>query len=341
MYKLIKIIQWTITLLFLLVFYRWMIPTWWGNFLAAAANITLFIAISETFLYYAAIPSFRDGKYAIFFTKVIFCILLNGTVTLFATWMIIQPFSNSHFQDLFWNWENLIYGNFFVIVAFTAISLTAKLIFDSLSLQKRMQELETEKAKAELEVLKAQLNPHFLFNSLNSIYGHIDRKNPEARHLLLRFSDLLRYQLYECNADFIAVEKEIEYVKSYVEVQKQRKSRQTRIEFLLSGCLSGYKIAPLIFIPFVENAFKFLSSHDDRENYLVIKLHGNENAIRFDCLNSKDNGYNENLTGEAAKSGGMGIENVRRRLQLLYPDKHRLSYNETKKQFSVELHIEL
>lgn len=342
MYKIVKAIQWAITFVFLLIFYRWMIPDLTANFLAAAANITLFIVITETFIHYRAVPFlFLRDRYKLFVAVIVLCILLNGALTLFLTWLIIQPFTNSHFQDLFWSWENLIYGNFFVVAAFTAISLAVKLTYDSLSLQKRLRRMEIEKAKAELEVLKAQLNPHFLFNSLNSIYGHIDKGNSEARHLLVRFSDLLRYQLYECDTDFVAIEKEIEYLESYVEVQKRRKSHRAQIEFRLSGCLSGYRVAPLIFIPFVENAFKFMSGYDDAENYLVIDLNGGENALHFKCVNSKESDSKTGLAEKLSKRGGMGIENARRRLQLIYPDRHRLAYNNDDKEFSVELLIEL
>lgn len=217
-------------------------------------------------------------------------------------------------------WSGLIFSNFFVIAAFTATSITTKLMFDWLSLQKRMEELEREKVRAELEFLKSQINPHFLFNSLNSIFGTIDKQNSEARTLLLKFSDVLRYQLYECSDDYVEIEREIESLKSYIEVQKIRKSDKTSVELVMSGSFSDYKIAPLLFMPFVENAFKYVSSHRNKENFIRIEMIGKPHFVQFESVNTIDNLQTEDLI----TPNGIGISNVQRRLQLLYPERHLL-----------------
>ncbi len=342
MYRTIKIAYWLVCFLFLVVFYRWALPNMWVNVPSSLVNVLLFILITETFIHYRAIPVyFKDQKYKLFAVSILICGLLNGTITLFVSWSIIQPFTNSLLTELFWNWENLVYGNFFVITAFTAMSIATKLLFDWYTLQAQMNELEKEKTRAELDSLKAQINPHFLFNSLNSIYGRIDKNNVEARNLLIQFSDLLRYQLYECNVDFIDVEKEIEHLQTFVRLHRERKSEKVKIDLKLGGRLSGYKIAPLLLVPFVENAFKFVSSHERKENYLSIELDGRQDSVFFRCLNTRDGGRNTDLyLKNGFGSGGIGLSNVQRRLELIYPGKYKLDRFEDESLFRIELTIE-
>ena len=335
-YIVIKAIFWTIAFLYLLDFYKWIMPTWGSTVAAAIVNITAFVAISETFIHFQAVPNyFRQAKYKTFLTAIAFCILLNGLVTLFGTWFVIQPISPDSVNKMVGKWSGLVFSNFFVVAAFTATSIAAKLMFDWLSLQKQMEELEKEKVKAELEFLKSQINPHFLFNSLNLIYGKIDKRNDSARTLLLKFSDVLRYQLYECNEDFVPVEREIEFLESYVEVQKMRKSEKIAVELEMSGSFSGYKIAPLLFIPFVENAFKYVSNHRNKENFLRIEVTEEPDFVRFKCVNTIENLQTEDLA--AGASSGIGINNVRRRLELLYPERHRLVQEKSDGHFKIDL----
>ncbi len=342
MYRTIKIAYWLSCFLFLVVFYRWVMPNLWVNVASSAVNVLFFIIITETFIHRRAIPVyFQSGKYRLFAVSILLCGIFNATLTLFVTWTIIQPFSNSRLTDLFWSWENLIYSNFFVYAAFTAMSIATRLLFDWFTLQKQIEELEKEKIRAELDSLKAQINPHFLFNSLNSIYGRIDRRNVEARDLLIQFSDLLRYQLYECNVDFIDIEKEIEYLQTFVRLHRERKSEKVKIDLKLEGCLSGYKIAPLLLVPFVENAFKFVSSHERKENYLSIELDGREDSIFFKCLNTRDGGRATDFQlKNGFGSGGIGLSNVERRLELIYPGKYKLDRYEDESLFRIELAIE-
>ncbi len=112
-----------------------------------------------------------------------------------------------------------------------------------------------EKEKAELDFLNAQFNPHFLFNSINSIYGHIDKHNASARNMLLTFSDMLRYQLYDCNSNCIIIDKEINYIKNYVALQQSRKEESLAVNLTIAENVKGFTIAPLLFIAFIEKCF--------------------------------------------------------------------------------------
>ena len=198
-----------------------------------------------------------------------------------------------------------------------------------------MHQVQTEKLNTELQFLKAQINPHFLFNSINTIYFQIDRSNTEARESLQKFSELLRYQLYECNEDLIPVEKEISYLESYVDMQRLRKNSQHSILFKTDDSVKGFNIAPLLLIPFVENAFKHLSNHNNISNTVEVNMSRENGSFLFNVRNSVD----ENCPNR--NEPGIGLQNVKRRLDLLYNDKYHLNINRSTSSFSVELQIQL
>ena len=199
-----------------------------------------------------------------------------------------------------------------------------------------MVEMAREKAEAELNFLKSQINPHFLFNSLNSVYFLIDKNNVEARGALHKFSDMLRYQLYEMNDDRVSVEKEIQYLEDYIDLQKLRKDDNYLIEFNCSPDVKGFSIEPLLLIPFVENAFKHISHHKDQVNFIKLYFTMAKGEFNFRIENSKE--AVEKIT---EKHSGIGLANVKRRLALLYPDKHRLKISNGIDIFSVALELKI
>ena len=193
-----------------------------------------------------------------------------------------------------------------------------------------------EQAEAELNFLKSQINPHFLFNSLNSVYFLIDKENPEARQALHKFSDMLRYQLYECNGDKIPIEKEISYLKDYVDLQKLRREEQDEVQFICSESVKNFSIEPLLLMPFVENSFKHLShfSHG-KKNLVTISADRQNGEFCFSVANTIE--YNS--TKEPV--GGIGLKNVKRRLELLYAGKHQLQIREESQQFKIDLKLKI
>ncbi len=139
---------------------------------------------------------------------------------------------------------------------------------------KYIEVIEKEKMQNELDFLKAQFNPHFLFNSINSIYGNINKNNSTAREMLLTFSEMLRYQLYECNTSRISIEKEINYIRNYINLQQVRKPENLAIQLYISEDVRGIMIAPLLFITFIENSFKYVSNYEGKLNEVKISLPG-------------------------------------------------------------------
>jgi LytS/YehU family sensor histidine kinase len=233
------------------------------------------------------------------------------------------------------NLKSRIYDNviphFFLVIAGAAV----KLMFDYTKLQQRMAETAREKAEAELNFLKSQINPHFLFNSLNSVYFLIDKNNTEARDSLHKFSDMLRYQLYELNVAKIPVEREVTYLRDYVDLQKLRKDEHYTVEFNSSPSVKGFDIEPLLLVPFVENAFKHLSHSSSRKNYVKLDLHRQNGHFTFTAENSRE------PVKTAEKPGGIGLVNVKRRLELLYPGKHQLTIQNDPEKYKVELTLRL
>lgn len=227
------------------------------------------------------------------------------------------------------------YYNFSTALFYVAFTLALELSKKWYTQQQLLQKIQLEKLNTELQYLKAQMNPHFLFNSLNSIHFQIDKTNKDARESLQKFSAMLRYQLYECNADTVPIEKEITYLQHYVDMQRLRKNDNYKIQFNSSDGIKNFGIAPLLLLPFIENAFKHLSAHTDKANYINITLTKKDNVFSFNIVNTKD------LTGTVYEEGGIGLKNVERRLELLYNGNHELHINNEPDTFSVLLKIKL
>ncbi|GAB4041009.1 sensor histidine kinase [Spirosoma gilvum] len=199
--------------------------------------------------------------------------------------------------------------------------------------QEQIKNSQITQLQTELKYLRSQINPHFLFNGLNSVYGSIDRSNGEARDMLVQFSDLLRYNLYEADVDLIALEKEINYLQNYVALQKARSNDNMQVNANLTYQNGGVKIAPLIFMAFVENAFKYVSRDDTLRNQINIRLNEEAGRIDFDCENS----YEET----ESEIGGIGLSNAVRRLELLYKDRYQLAINKDQNLYQVHLTLAL
>jgi LytS/YehU family sensor histidine kinase len=230
--------------------------------------------------------------------------------------------------------SGILLSSFVNIFIWVLMFVAAKLTLDKIQNQRYTQAVEREKVIAELNFLKAQVNPHFLFNSLNSVYGYIDKNNRTARNLLLQFSEMLRYQLYDCNADRVSIAKEIAYLHNYTLLQQHRKEESLIVQFNADDDWQGLEIAPLLLIVFVENAFKYASNFEDRENKIIISLYHKKNDLDFCVFNTTENNHRNS-------SGGIGLTNVKRRLDILYPQKHDLIIREANESFSVQLQIDL
>lgn len=232
----------------------------------------------------------------------------------------------------FWKYS---FYNFSIALFYVTFSLALHLSKEWYFQRERLRLMEIDKLNTELEYLKAQINPHFLFNSLNTIFFQIEKTNAQARETLSKFSDMLRYQLYECNGHAIAVDREIQYVRNYVDLQRLRKDERYAIAFTTAGKWSEAQIAPLLLMPLIENAFKHVSHFPSGGNKVDIHISGNQQELLVQVSNTKEQRSAEH------GSGGIGLKNLRRRLELQYPGKHRFEIENGKSSFEARLTLQI
>ncbi|MGB5822093.1 MAG: histidine kinase [Saonia sp.] len=197
----------------------------------------------------------------------------------------------------------------------------------------RMQ-VENEKVRSELQFLKTQLNPHFLFNSLNAIYSLSVKNSTNTSEAIISLSELMRYMLYETNKDFVPLAKELEYIKNYVRLQRLRLADSENVILKISGEDKGKLIPPLLFISFIENAFKYGTDFKGQTN-VKINLSIKEESIHMYVMNTIG------TYKEKSKNSGVGLENVKNRLNLLYPGSYNLLVKNDEKSYAVSLTLNL
>lgn len=225
-------------------------------------------------------------------------------------------------------------SNFWFLGSTVALHTARKYIRE----KRQMARMQIEHLQTEVKYLTEKINPHFLFNALNTIYVQIDKRNQDARDTVSTFSSLLRYHLYECNEETVSLQKEFNYIRQYIELQKLRKGNRYSIRFSCPTPDKDQSIPPLLFIGFIENAFKFISNYSNRQNFLVAEFELRETTLTMLVSNSYQP---EDQKACNTENSGMGLKNIRRRLALLFPDKHQLHIKDDKGIYTVHLIIEL
>jgi two-component system LytT family sensor kinase len=227
---------------------------------------------------------------------------------------------------------------FVFMFLFGASSTVVKIITDWVRAVREKQELETRTMQTELRFLKSQINPHFLFNTLNSLYALTLKKSEKAPEIVIKLSEMMRYMLYECNEKQVPLSNEVHYIRNYLDLEKLRQGQNVEINLEVEGNVSDQKIAPLMFIPFIENSFKHGLHNNISKAFVNMKLTVHGQNIEFFIENSKG----EVLPlQEHRRSGGIGLVNVRRRLDILYPEHYALKINDTPRTYAVTLFLDL
>lgn len=204
--------------------------------------------------------------------------------------------------------------------------------------QREKEDLQRQTLKSELRFLKSQINPHFLFNTLNSLYALTLKKSDQAPEIVLRLSEMMRYMLYECNEKQVLLSKEINYIENYLELEKIRHSGKCEIRFEVEGNLRNQTIAPLMFIPFIENSFKHGINTQLNKSFVHMGIKIDKSDLTLNIKNSKA----PTLPSDSnRKSGGIGLVNVKRRLNLLYNEAYKLNIDDAPNEYSIQLQIEL
>lgn len=291
-----------------------------NGLLACAIYLTILVAI----------PKLTTGKQTagilgILAALIIYVLGKNAHDVYFYGYVVGDTERQHFFYNTFYNLS--------IITFYLAFATTLYLSKQWYLQREKMRQIEMEKLNTELEYLRAQINPHFLFNAINTIYFQIDKQNHEARETLEKFSDMLRYQLYECAGNEIAIEKEVQYLKSYIALQQLRLNQNYEVTLDFASDLKGFVIPPLLLLPFIENAFKHVSHFTDKKNEIQIVISRTATTLVARFSNTKE--------PNAAKDnpGGIGLKNSKRRFDLLYGTQHELVIENNSKHFSVTLEI--
>jgi two-component system, LytTR family, sensor kinase len=221
----------------------------------------------------------------------------------------------------------------FSSLVYIFLSVALKFAADWFRNERIQRDLENQRLSAELSFLKSQINPHFLFNSLNSIYSLAYQRSETTPEAILKLSEIMRYMLYECNDNKVALSKELQYLQNYIDLQKIRFGKKSYIDFKVNGRVDHQQIVPLLLIAFIENAFKHGIANDP---LMPISLLVDVDAehLHFYIRNKKHNNNRDTL-------GGIGLNNVKRRLDLLYPGKYNLDITEDEQTYTCELSLVL
>ena len=221
-----------------------------------------------------------------------------------------------------------------LFVMIWSISGALQIVKQWRNVEQRAARAEADKAKAELSFLKAQINPHFLFNTLNNIYSLAVNKNENTAASIMKLSKIMHYVTDEVSQDFVSLENEIEFVRDYIDLQRLRLNNKVSLDFTVQGNVTGKQIAPLIIMPFIENIFKYgISNHEPSQ--ILIQLFVEEKKLRLFCQNKIF------TSARKEERTGIGIENTRQRLQRLYPNRHSLHISTDNNLYSLKLLLQL
>ena len=336
-YKIHHILFWLVYF----VFWTYFSMQNYGTHLGKAFLATCIYFVGQAgigyFSIYYLVPRF-------FFTKryVLFSVLVSTGILLGALFITVGMFSLFH--SMFTEGSGHISFSAYLLYSLlgvfstTLLFVSVRIIKERVHAQKMNSILEKEKTENELKFLKAQTNPHFLFNAINSIYILIKKDPDLAQATLARFSDMLRYQLYECNFAEVPIEKEVEYLNNYIELEKLRRGTTLSIAYKIELSTNNFLISPLLIIPFVENAFKHVSNFSNKGNFVDISLSYEAGLFKLIVRNSVDKAdYRQNKN----TAGGIGQDNTKRRLKLIYPNRHDLVIEQTDEIYFASLTIKI
>ncbi|MBP9104062.1 MAG: sensor histidine kinase [Chitinophagaceae bacterium] len=302
----------------------------------------MFLAYS---LMYIVIPRFLlQQRYwlTIIITALLFVATAGISVSLSI--YILDPIRLTIFNGIFANtFRNSSVNIFLSLMAGLRGAITIGGIAAAIKLMKywylkeqRNMQLQKENMTSQLQLLKAQVHPHFLFNTLNNIYSYTQSNSAKAAQMVSGLSDLLRYMLYECNQPLAPLSKELQMVKDYISLEQIRYGNKLELHLEILGDTKGLYIAPLLLLPLIENCFKHGTSHILEQPWVNLQISIHEQQLTMKLINGK-----VNVTPEDKNHSGIGIQNVQKRLSLLYPDKHELTITNEEEVFIVNLKVKL
>lgn len=319
---------------------------YWTKLLVSAVDAVLFMLahmfLSYSLIYFVVPQMVLKKKYVLAALTTIALFLATAAISAFISiyiigwfWfdlMLTQIRVPRHVNYLLF--FNALLGGLRGAITIGGLAAAIKLMKHWYMESQNRLELQKQNVESQLELLKAQVHPHFLFNTLNNIYSHTQIASQEAPRLVAGLSDMLRYMLYECNAPLVPLQKELKMVQDYILLEQVRYNHQLDISLDIAAQDESLLIAPLLLLPFVENAFKHGTSQMLEHPWISLHISAEGEELKMKLVNGKAEAIRRSASG-------IGIANVRKRLELLYPDKHQLRITQTADAFVVNLKLQL
>lgn len=302
----------------------------WYKLILSTGFLAIFFYLNTTLL----IPKLLGRKKVHLY---ILSIIATTAAIVYLRIFIEQQFNPEMF-DRPWFKDKVITDSIFSSLIVLTIGGGLKITKEWFRNEQMKKEVESEKLQAELALMKSQINPHFLFNTLNNIRSLVRKNSLKSDAAIVKLSQLMRYMLDDAASEHVPLEKEIEYLQNYIDLQRLRLPEKVDIQFEIIRNSPGYNIPPMLFIPFVENAFKHGVSYID-DSRVVIKLEVNSNTLFFSVYNNLNIRKEEQKM--TRKGGGFGLKNIKKRLEILYPEHHELTIVSENGLYKVDLLIKI
>lgn len=301
------------------------------KYLLLCLVLSALLLIIFYFNYLILIPNyFVTKKYWLYFS---FLLIAVATVFLFSGFIFVfSDFNPETLKQTNPSSEKIIPVIIINVISLWLLSIVSSILW---TVYNRLKQSESEKLSAQIASLKSQINPHFLFNTLNNIYATAIDTSPKAADMVDKLSEMMRYTMKDIQQDFVPLDDEINYISNFIDLQKVRLDRSVKLEYYSLENIPNVQIAPMLLMPFIENAFKH-GVNSEQKSRIKITLTMNKSEIQMKVSNNK-----VNIQQQISERSGLGIENTRHRLNLIYPSKHLLIIDDSEKEFLVSLYINL
>lgn len=306
---------------------------WW------TIPLTLLVAYTNL---YVLMPRFLyKRRYVTYIGSLLALLLAWGFATRFMGYQFWLAWDKEHFPEKYISEPKHFFvpvriaRNMFRLYPVLAVTMLVKVLRDSYRREKQMRIEESERHKSEISHLRAQVHPHFFFNTLSSLYSLTLKKSDKAADVVMQLSDLMRYVLYQTNAERVPLEDELKHLRDFIAIEQLRFGDRIEISFHSSGNLEGKRIGPLLLLPFVENAFKHSCGSESEPAWVTIAVKISGDRLFFAVENSAS------VVTEKKPHSGIGLINTKKRLALSYPGRHKLITGKDDNVFKVELKLDL
>jgi hypothetical protein len=327
------VLFWVIDLTIWAIFWTLSHHNIWRNLFHMVIWLPVFVLYGYPFAYWIVPKVLLKGKYLSFLAIILLWGVAGWFINIYYRMFVFIPIQEAmHFENVSVRagWP----GSYLCMTTATGTVVVIAIFKQWIIKQREWLKSQKEKITAEIQLLKAQVHPHFLFNTLNNIYSFSLEGSPKTPGLILKLSSLLSYMLYDCKADEVLLEKETGIMKDYTDLEKERYGNKIEISWSVEGDIKDKYIAPLLMLPFLENAFKHGTSEQLEKPWLNVDIGVRQNILKCKIANSK----NEFVP---LSQNGIGVNNAKKRLDFLYPDKHELKMSDEGNFFVVSLLIDL